>query len=58
VEDQAKQIHDLVCWGGYSYSDVMSMPPFLRQFLLTCTSKSTKTKYKFEADIHGAKLEG
>jgi hypothetical protein len=58
VSDQARQVHDLVFWGGYSYEAVMSMPPFLRLFFLERTHESNKIKYKFEADVHGAKLEG
>lgn len=57
VEDQARQIHDLVFWGGYSYEAVINMPPFLRIFMMQRTQDSLKIKQKFDADIHGAKLE-
>lgn len=50
-------IHDLVHYSGFSYSDIVKMPIFERDFLHQKTIDRIEEDRKFEASLHGRKLK-
>ena len=55
VRDLAIAVFDLVHHGGFSYEDVMRMPPFERRFMHDKVCEAVENDVNFQLSLHDKK---